>query len=337
MQLGWKAGPEQYGPEELLDYAVAAENAGFDLVEASDHFHPWSTAGQASFTWTWLGAVAARTSRIRLGTGVTCPILRYSPAIIAQAAATLGCLARGRTFLSVGTGEALSEYAAVGRWPEYDERQSRLDEAIDLIRSLLTGDEVTFDGFYYETHKARLYTLPSEPIPIYVSSLVPESATFAGATGDGLITVGGKSMDIYQQILANFERGAIDEGNDPSTMPRLIELNVAFTDDTEGAVAAFQKYWAGSFIPALFNERIYTPKQSEQNGELVSGEAILRRACISGNADDHVRFAQSFLDAGFDCLIFHSAGPDQRQFIESYGRDVLPRLRQTKATRTRVA
>src|SRR5689334_13266254 len=132
IQLGWKAGSEQYPPLELLDYAVAAERAGFDSVDVSDHFHPWSDDGQACFTWTWLGAAAVKTSRVALGTGLTCPILRYHPAVIAQAAATLGAMAPGRAYLAVGTGEALNEYAATGEWPEYVERQRMLAEAIAL-------------------------------------------------------------------------------------------------------------------------------------------------------------------------------------------------------------
>ncbi len=327
LQLGWKAGVEQYPPLELLDYAVEADRAGFDAIDASDHFHPWSEAGQASFVWTWLGAVAMRTNRIHLGTGVTCPILRYEPAVVAQAAATLGCLAPDRTFLCVGTGEALNEYSSTGLWPEYNERRDRLEEAIDLIRRLWTGEETTFDGCYYETRKARLYSRPSENIPLYVSSLVPESAEFAGRVGDGLITVGGKSMEVYRALLKNFERGARDAGKDPAKLPRMIELNVAYTDDELGAKECFLKYWAGSFVPALYNQKIYSPKMSEENGTIVGGDAISRASCISANADDHVEYAQSFIDAGFDQLFFHSAGPDQREFIRGYGRDVLPRLR----------
>jgi coenzyme F420-dependent glucose-6-phosphate dehydrogenase len=331
LQLGWKAGPEQYPPGELLDYAIAAEQAGFDALEVSDHFQPWSEAGQAAFAWTWLGAVAARTTRIRLGTGVTCPILRYDPAVVAQCSATLACMAPNRAYLCVGTGEALNDYAATGLWPSYDERQNRLAEAIDLIRTLWQGDEVSFDGFYYRTRKARLYTRPSSPIPLYVSSLVPGSAEFAGQYGDGVITVGGKSIDVYRQLLEKFEAGARQEGKDPTTMPRLIELNVAFTDDVSGAVDCFQKYWAGSFVPALYDQKIYTTKMSQENGSVVGTDVIKRSACISGNPDEHVRYAQQFIDAGFDNLIFHSAGPDQRMFIESYGRSILPRLRQRPA------
>jgi coenzyme F420-dependent glucose-6-phosphate dehydrogenase len=329
--LGWKAGLEQYPPVEILEYAVEAEKSGFDSIDASDHFQPWSEAGQASFVWTWLGAVAARTHNISIGTGLTCPILRYEPSVIAQAAATLACLAPNRTYLAVGTGEALNEFAATGSWPDYVERQDRLEEAVDLIRLLWSGTETTFHGCYFDTRKAKLFTRPVTPPPVYVSSLVPESAEFAGRVGDGLITVGGKSLDVYREILGNFKRGAVEAGKDPSQMPRLIELKVAYTDDVCTAVAEFQKYWAGSFVPALFDQKVYTPRMSEENGSIVGADVIARLSCISGKAEDHVEYAQSYVEAGFDTIYFHSAGPDQRNFIHCYGQEVLPRLRQIAA------
>ena len=186
LQLGWKAGPEQYPPVELMNYAISADKAGFDLIDVSDHFNPWSPEGQAPFTWTWLGAVATQTQRSILSPGVTCPILRYHPAIIAQASATVSHFAPNRTWLGLGTGEALNEFAATGQWPTYAERRDRLAEAIELIRALWSGEEVTFEGKYYQTQKAKLYTPPASPIPIIISATVPHSAEFAGKYGDGL-------------------------------------------------------------------------------------------------------------------------------------------------------
>jgi len=328
IQLGWKAGPEQYPPMELLDYAIAAEQAGFDSLDVSDHFHPWSEDGQACFTWTWLGAAAVKTSKITLGTGLTCPLLRYEPAVIAQAAATLGVMAPDRAYLAVGTGEALNEYAATGVWPEYGERQAMLAEAITLIRALWSGDEVSFEGNYYETRKARLYTRPQRPIPLYVSSMVPNSAWFAGRHGDGLLTVGGQADYVYQEILENFAEGARQVGKDPAKMPRLIELGVAYTDDEQQAIEARKKYWAGTYVPALYNQNIYTPAMSAQNGWVVGSETIKQVSCISADPEAHVRFALRHLQLGFTTLLFHCAGPDQRAFLEGYGRDVLPRIRQ---------
>jgi coenzyme F420-dependent glucose-6-phosphate dehydrogenase len=262
-----------------------------------------------------------------MGTGVTCPILRYHPAIIAQAAATLEYMAPGRVYLAVGTGEALNEYAAAGAWPEYKERQDRLAEAIELIRSLWSGEEVTHRGEYYETQKARLWTRSDRPIPLYISSMVPGSARFAGQYGDGLMTVGGQKPELYKQILQQFEEGAREVGKDPSSMPKLIELNVAYTDDEQATIECMKQYWAGTFIPALFDQKIYTPAMSAMNGEVVGAETIKQKMCLSANPEDHVRYAQQHIELGFTHIFYHSAGPDQQKFLESYGRDVLPKIR----------
>jgi coenzyme F420-dependent glucose-6-phosphate dehydrogenase len=207
-------------------------------------------------------------------------------------------------------------------------RRAQMAEAIELIRALWSGEKITHRGVYYQTRQAKLYTLPSKPIPIYVSALVPNSARFAGKYGDGLITVGGEEPETYRKMLENFEAGAREVGKDPSKMPRLIELGVAYTDDEEKAIECRKAYWAGVFVPALFTERIYTPKMSEDNGRVVGSEIIKEAVCISGDPEDHIQYAQHYIDLGFDQLFFHSAGPDQRAFLEGYGRDVLPKLRQ---------
>jgi coenzyme F420-dependent glucose-6-phosphate dehydrogenase len=336
LQLGWKAGTEQYPPDELLDYAIAAEEAGFDAIDASDHFHPWAEKGQASFVWSWLGAVAARTKRIKLGTGVTCPTLRYHPSVVAQAAATIAWLAPKRSYLGVGTGEALNEYSATGLWPNYNVRRAQLAEAIELIRALWTGEKITHRGVYYQTRKAKLYTCPNEAIPLYISSMVPQSAGFAGKYGDGLISVGGEP-DICGKILENFGAAAKDAGKDPAQMPRMIEIAVDYSDDEAKAIECRKAYWAGTFIPALFTERIYTPEMSEQNGQAVGADTIREAVCISADPEDHIKLAQKYIDLGFDYLFFHSAGPDQRAFLEGYGRDVLPRLRQNAEAKSKPA
>jgi coenzyme F420-dependent glucose-6-phosphate dehydrogenase len=337
LHLGWKAGTEQYPPDELLDYAIAAEEAGFDSIDVSDHFHPWAESGQACFAWTWLGAVAAKTKKIVLGTGITCPILRYHPAVIAQAAATVACLAPKRFFLGVGTGEALNEYSAVGQWPEYRIRQAQLAEAIELMRALWTGEKITHRGVYYQTRQAKLYTRPKQSIPLYISSMVPNSAGFAGKYGDGLITVGGEDPDTYEKIFDNFKAGAKASGKKASQMPRMIELGVEYTDDEEAAIECRKAYWAGTFVPALFTQRIYTPEMSEENGKVVGSDTIREGICISSDPEDHIQLAQKYIDLGFDHLIFHAAGPDQHAFIEGYGRDVLPKLRKRAHARAKSA
>jgi coenzyme F420-dependent glucose-6-phosphate dehydrogenase len=337
LRLGWKAGTEQYPPDELLEYAIAAEEVGFDSIEASDHFHPWAEQGQACFVWTWLGGVAAKTKKIDIGTGVTCPILRYHPAVIAQAAATMAWLAPKRFFFGLGTGEALNEYSATGQWPEYNIRRAQLSEAIGLVRALWTGEKITHRGPYYQTRKAKLYTCPNEAIPLYISTMVPNSAAFAGKHADGLITVGGEEPETYKEIFENFNAGVKEAGKDPIGMPRMIELAVDYTADADKAIECRRSYWAGTFVPALFTERIYTPEMSEQNGKVVGADTIRASVCISADPNDHIKHAQKYIDLGFDYLIFHSAGPDQRAFIEGYGRDVLPQLRQRSQANSKSA
>lgn len=329
LKLGYKIAPEQFPPSEMLEQVITAEKAGFESIAASDHFHPWSEDGQSCFIWSWLGAAAARTKSIELGTGLTCPILRYNPAIIAQAAATVSSLAGGRTYLAVGTGEALNEYPVTLEWPEYEERQIRMIEAIGLIRDLWTGEKISFDGCYYRTKEAKLYTLPKNDIPIYVSSLVPESAYVAGYYGDGLLTVGGKpDTQVYEQILSEFEKGAKDSGKSPENLPKAVELFVGYGTDPEASIKNVMKYWAGAFIPALFLNKIYTPEMSAQNGQVVGPDIIRKHTCFSEDPVDHIKFAKKYIDLGFTHLYFHSAASDQVAFLEAYGKDVLPAIKE---------
>lgn len=332
VMIGWQGGPEQYDPLELLDQAMAAEKAGFETILVDDHFHPWDPSGQSCYTWSWLGAAAARLNGIEIGTGVTCPILRYNPAIVAQAAATIDRMSPGPVYLGVGTGEALNEYPTTGLWPDYDVRQDMLREAIDLIRALWTGDEVTFDGEYFSVRKARLYTAPRRDIPIYISSLVPGSASFAGRYGDGLIATG-NPPDVLRQIIASFDDGARKEGKDPGQMPKSVLYNVAYTDDADAAVKVQKKYWASTILHAMYLQNIYTPEMSAANGAVVGDDTVRNGMCISTDPGEHARFAQRYIDAGFNRLYIHTAGPDQYEFIESYGRGVIPIIREKNKQR----
>jgi coenzyme F420-dependent glucose-6-phosphate dehydrogenase len=327
VQFGWKAGPEQYPPVELAQYAVAADQAGYDLLDASDHFNPWSEEGQASFTWTWMGAVAVQTKRIVLSTGVTCPLFRYHPTVIAQAAATMTHFAPNRFYLGLGTGEALNEFAATGQWPSYAERRDRLREAIEIMRALWSGEELNYEGKYYQTRKAKLFTPPVNPIPMIVSALAPHGGEFAGKYGDGLWSVGGKQPDLYHELIKNFEDGARQAGKNPSTMPRLIEINVGYGNDIDATIQEQLKYWAGAYIPALYDQNIYTPAMSQENGQVLGPDSIKNAGCFSSNPQDHIDFVRQYIDYGFDCIIFHFAGPNHQEFIQNYSRDVVAKLR----------
>ena len=164
-----------------------------------------------------------------------------------------------------------------------------------------------------------------------MSALVPASAEFAGKYADGLFTVGGKQPDVYRQLLKNFEQGARSAGKDPARMARLIELSVEYEQDLDKALANHLKYWAGTYVPALFNQKIYSPKMSAENGQIVTPEAVKKAGCVSASAENHIQFARQFVDLGFTHLIFHSARQDQEKFIESYGRDVVTPIRRQPA------
>ncbi len=231
-EIGYVLSHEQFLPAQLIELPLRTENAGFDRLWTSDHFHPWmDNQGHAGFAWITMAALGQRTTRIPFGTGVTCPTYRYRPEIVAQAFATLGILYPGRVFLGVGTGEALNERPVGAEWGNYEERAGRLVEAIELIRRLWTGEWVDYNGRYYKSEQARLYDIPAEPVPIYVAAGGPKSLKLAGRYGDGLITVGKGRLEEKQRQA--FEQGAHEAGRDPKTLPILVEHYVVVGGEAE--------------------------------------------------------------------------------------------------------
>jgi len=216
MHYGFKASAEQFGPRELLEISVHAEQTGLDVIAISDHFQPWRhTGGHAPAALPWLGATVERTKSARIGTSVLTPTLRYEPAIVAQAFATLGCLAPGRVFLGIGTGEAMNETPATGReFPGAKERRMRLAEAITVMRKLWTDERVDFEGEYYKLSNATVYDRPDEPVPVYVAASGPLAAKLVGRVGDGFICTSGKDPQLYRDLLDNVAEGAGKAGRD---------------------------------------------------------------------------------------------------------------------------
>src|SRR5262249_24880173 len=202
-------GHEQFQPETMLEHAVQAETAGFDALTVSDHFHPWvDDASACGFAWTWLGALAVRTRQVRIATAVTCPLFHYHPGLVAQAAATVSRLSGGRFALGVGTGEGINERPLGWEFPGYKERAARMVEAIEIMRRLLAGDKVDFQGTYYRTQAARLYCPPVRHVPIWMSAGGPQSATLAGRHADGLILSAKAPAEAQEQVVDPFRRAA---------------------------------------------------------------------------------------------------------------------------------
>ncbi|MEO8743790.1 MAG: glucose-6-phosphate dehydrogenase (coenzyme-F420) [Candidatus Dormiibacterota bacterium] len=327
LRLGYKASAEQFGPRELLDFAVAAEASAFDSVFVSDHFQPWRHSdGHAPFAFAWLGAAGERTKRVALGTSVVTPTFRYHPAIVAQAFGTLGCLFPGRVILGVGTGEHLNEGALGIPWPDNKERFARLREAVRLIRQLWTEKLVTFDGEYYHTKNAAIYDRPEEAVPIWVGAGGPQVAKFAGRAGDGLICTSGKGMELYtEQLLPSFADGANESGRDAGALEKMIEVKVSYDSDRSRAMED-TRIWAALALPAEVKAGIDDPREMEGLARGVEDIAH-RRWLVSNDPDEHIEQLRPYLDLGFNHLVFHAPGQDQRRFIELYGSQILPRIR----------
>lgn len=318
---------EQFPNTELVELGVLAEQAGFDAVWTSDHFQPWQdNQGHASFAWVTLAALGQRTSRILLGTGVTCPSFRYHPTIVAQAFASLGTLYPGRVFLGVGAGEALNEVAAGGGWGSWAERGGRLAEAVELIRRLWTGEWVEFHGRYYSVPHARLYDVPRQPIPIYMAASGPKSMYLAGHYGDGLVTDGERALK--PELRQTFEQGARAAGKDPRTMPILAETMVVAGSQEEAR--RYAPIW--QFMPHSWDRYVGDPDPVDIERRArrdVKVDELIQKWPIGEDPQVHVQAIQQLIDGGVTHVFIHSPQADLRGVIEFYGRDVLPKLATT--------
>jgi len=327
VRIGYKASAEQFDPVTLLGFAVEAERCGLDIVAISDHFQPWRhTGGHSPAALPWLGAAGQRTDRALLGTSVLTPTLRYHPSVVAQAFATLGCLTPGRIFLGVGTGEALNETPVTGgEFPGRKERRLRLSEAIRLIRLLWSEERVDFDGDFYRTRKATIYDRPDEPVPIFIAASGPLAAKLAGRIGDGFICTSGKDEALYYELLAKLAEGAEAAGRDPAAIRRMIEIKVSYDRDRELAFTNTHP-WAALALKPEQKEGIDDPLEMERVADANVDQAPSRFIC-SADPDEVVERIAAYAALGFEDLVLHAPGPDQTRFLEQFGEDVLPRLR----------
>jgi coenzyme F420-dependent glucose-6-phosphate dehydrogenase len=327
--LGYKASAEQFGPNELLEYSVLAEQVGFDTVFVSDHFQPWRhTGGHAPFSLTWLGALGARTARLVIGTSVLTPTFRYHPSVVAQAFGTLGAMFPGRVVLGIGTGESLNEVPSTGmQWPEFKERFARLRESVRLIRQLWTEERVTFEGDYYKTRNATIYDKPEKPVPIYISAGGGVVAKYAGRAGDGFICTSGKGQALYTDtLLPNLEAGLAAANRTMAGTDRMIEVKVSFDTDRARALED-TRHWAALALSAEEKMHVEDPLEMERLADALPAERAATRWIVSSDPDEQVEHIRRYVDLGFRHLVFHAPGPDQARFLRLYAEHVLPRLR----------
>jgi coenzyme F420-dependent glucose-6-phosphate dehydrogenase len=332
LRLGYKASAEQFGPLELLDFSVHAEQVGFDSVVVSDHFQPWRhTGGHAPFSFAWLGALGARTERITLGTSVVTPTFRYHPSVVAQAMGTLGVLFPNRVALGIGTGESLNEVPPLGiEWPDFKERWARLREAVTLMRKLWSEERVTYAGTYYKTDKATVYDRPPGGIPLLIAAGGPQMAKYAGRVGDGFICTSGKGAELYRdQLLPAWEEGVRESGRDPAKLERMIEVKVSFDTDRQRALED-TRLWGALALTSQEKTGVEDPLQMERLADALTTDRTASRWIVSTDPEEHVEQIRFYIDLGFNHLVFHAPGNDQRRFLDLYANKVLPLLRKAR-------
>jgi coenzyme F420-dependent glucose-6-phosphate dehydrogenase len=323
--VGYAAMLEQFAPNEVLELAALAEQHGFQGVMAADHFQPWTPQqGQASFVWNILSALGQLTKGA-LGT-VSTPTYRAHPAVVAQASATLESMYPGRHWLGLGSGEALNEHVVGQYWPDAPERIDRMFEALDIIRKLFTsgatGKDTRHEGRYYRLESTRLWTAPATPPPIYVAASGPVTARRAGRVADGIIT----ETAPHEKLAALFQR--FDEGakeNGRKTGERILRVHVSWAPTHEEATRNALEQWPtlGLKFPKA---DIRSPFEIEQMARMVTPAHFEGRLLISSDPDEHRTYLQGFLDLGVDRIHLHNVGRNQAEFLEVFGRDVLPGL-----------
>ena len=328
LTLGYKASAEQFGPRELLDFGILAEEVGFDSVVISDHFQPWRhTGGHAPFSFSWLGALGERTRRVRMGTSVVTPTLRYHPAIVAHATATLGCLDPGRVFLGVGTGEAMNEVPVGVAWPDQKERFARLREACELMKRLWTEERVTYEGTYYHTHDATVYDRPDPAPGLYIAASGPAAARLAGRLADGFICTSGKKPELYRDtLIPAVHEGLEKAGRDPSEIELMIEMKVSFDTDESRALED-TRFWGALALTPDEKVGVEDPIEMERLADALPVERTASRFIVSSDPEEQIAGIRPYLELGFTHLVFHHPGPDQARFLRLYAEQVLPRLR----------
>jgi len=313
-EIGYTLSSEEHSPSELVEYARRAEAAGFDFLSISDHYHPWvSEQGEAPFVWSTLGGVATATDEVDVGVGVSAPIQRFHPAIYAQAAATVADMFEDRTFYAgVGTGENLNEHVLGDRWPEHSVRTEMLEEAVDVIRDLWTGEEVSHYGEHYTVENARLFTVPEEPPPICVSAYGERAARSAAEIGDGFWSVG------PQEVVSTWE----DHGGEG---PRFCQLQACVAETEDEAVATAYEKWPNSALPGELSTELATPALFEQATQMVSADDIAEGSIITDpDPQTHIDSIQTAIDAGYDHVYTMQIGDDQQAMVDMYEEDVLP-------------
>lgn len=349
--IGYWASQEQYSMQELIEFVQEAEKGGFETTLTSDHFHPWShTNGHGNFTWVWISAVAERTKKMKLITGVTAGVYRYNPGIIAQAFASLDVLYPGRIGLGVGSGEAMNEVPLGFDWPSAEIRVERTTEAIQIINILWNKNKslknleklsntdseinnsphssidkdgfVTFNGKYHKIKNAKLYTPPSTNISLYMAASGPQAIKSAARYTDGLITT--SKPDGAKEVFDVFDKAALEVKKDPDSLQKIAKPKVSYSQDYEKAFKACE-FWRTTQIDDAFDTDISDPRVLEEKAKQeVSDDELKKSTIIVTSIEDLISPIEKYFQAGFTQLYVHSTSPNEIEFIRLFTKKVLP-------------
>ncbi|MEA5451218.1 TIGR03885 family FMN-dependent LLM class oxidoreductase [Leptolyngbya sp. CCNP1308] len=318
VQFGYHASHEQFAPSALLGWAQQAEQAGFNAITSSDHFHPWSDRqGECGFAWSWLGAAMQATS---LPFGVVCaPGQRYHPAIIAQAAATLGEMFCDRFWVALGSGQAMNEAITGQPWPIKAQRNARLKECVDVMRTLWAGETVTHHGLI-QVEEAKLYTRPANPPRIMGAAITPKTAEWVGSWADGLITIS-HPHDKLQQVVEAFRRGGGEH------KPMYLKVQLSYDPDQETALQGAYDQWRTNIFESQVLADFRVPSQFDAAATFVKPEDMYQHVRISADPQQHIEWLRRDVELGFETISLHNVNREQQQFIEVFGEKVLPFLK----------
>ena len=314
---------DQIQPDVGLKLSSLAEESGFDSIWVTDHLIPWSDYnGSGGFAWSWLGSVGEATKKIKIGTGLTCPIFRYHPATIAQGAATLNHMYGPRVFLSVGTGEVHNEVPLGFDLQTYKWRAERLEEAIAVIRKLWSGEFVNYRGRHYTLKNARLYTPPKSPIPLFVAGSGSRAAEMAGRLGDGFLTPETEDKKVTKLFEA-VGRGAKATGGSFESKERGLEVWASYDEDYNRAVSSLKPF--GSLLVPLFNRgNSFDPREMDYYGNLLSESGLVKGNYVETSAEPFIKLIENFEKLGFTDVHFNSRSPDHKKFVRLFGEKVIP-------------
>ena len=315
MELGYAISSEEHRPLDLVRNAARAEEAGFTFVLASDHYHPWiDRQGQSPFVWSVLGGIAAATERLVVGTGVTCPIIRIHPAVVAQAAATAASMLPGRFFLGVGTGENLNEHVVGQRWPPTHVRREMLEEAVAVMRLLWEGRLASHRGTHFTVENARVYTLPEDPIDVLVAAGGREAAELAGRIGDGLI---GTAPE--ESVVECFSAAG------GAGKPCYAQATVCYADREEDARKTALEWWPNAALRGPLGQELPLPSHFEEASAMVTEDDVAEVVVCGPDPEAHAALIDKYAAAGYTHVYIHQVGPNQEAFFEFYASEILPR------------